>query len=644
MLKHRIGLIGIALLCTALGSEALTLGRARGAVLIGRPLELSIPIHKDVTEDADALCFDAEVFHADSRQDASRVRVLVEGAAQSGDATVRILSSAIVDEPVVTVYLRTGCGQKTTRRYVLLADLASDLAAPKLPVITPTLSPSNVAAAPAGGAGAVESLPTTSAESVTRPARVRKAKSGSATKLAVVGEREKRPEPKADPVAAKSEKVLPKVKIERALGRARLKLDPLDFMSDRVANLDSFMNFDPSADALQTLQKVQTLEDSVKALMALNAKNETRLADMQARLLEAQGHRFPDAVLYALLALVLTCVAAIAWLWRRQRNDAEMNRDLWWQGSAHDHLPDQRDQWGSTPPAPTMVDNAPPVPVPPPPAQPEIDVDSWDIAPTASGVDVKHTEMRRTDFQDLDFPAPVRQRADFLVTLGRTDQAINALKAHLRDERHPEPDVFLDLLGLLHSSGMKAEFKPVSEEFQQRFTCQLPTFAAFRLEGRSLEQYPDLLSRIAVLWPAPKVLEVINAAIYKESRESVSAAFDLAAFRDLLLLQAIAQRVVEPASDKDRTAAAPPPGTPERRVSPSRVNNFEYSDREQATAPVPPEAHVPTVSPSVDLSLDEVWAPLTLDLDLSGDQLDELLDFEVPDSLDKGNDDPTKVR
>ena len=105
-MEYRANIVGVVLLCVAFGSEALTLGRVRGAALVGQPLDMVVPVQMDAGEDASSLCFDADVFHADTRQEASRVRVVVEATAQPQTVNVRVLSSAVVDEPVVTVYLR----------------------------------------------------------------------------------------------------------------------------------------------------------------------------------------------------------------------------------------------------------------------------------------------------------------------------------------------------------------------------------------------------------------------------------------------------------------------------------------------------------------------------------------------------------
>ena len=115
-------LIGLVIFGTALGSAALTVGRVRGAAWIGQPLALSIPVQLEPGTTDSALCAEADVFYADAIQDPSRVRVSQELDAQGDTRVVQVYSAASIDEPMVTVYLRVGCAQKVSRRYVLLAD------------------------------------------------------------------------------------------------------------------------------------------------------------------------------------------------------------------------------------------------------------------------------------------------------------------------------------------------------------------------------------------------------------------------------------------------------------------------------------------------------------------------------------------
>ena len=126
------------LLLAATSSSAVSLGRHRGAALIGRPLDISVQAVFDAQEDPAGLCLDADVFYGDSKLGKSRVRVTTEKISSSApESVIHIRSSVPVDEPVVTLYLRVGCQQKAEKRYVVLADMASEVAPGALPVITP---------------------------------------------------------------------------------------------------------------------------------------------------------------------------------------------------------------------------------------------------------------------------------------------------------------------------------------------------------------------------------------------------------------------------------------------------------------------------------------------------------------------------
>ena len=67
--KSRRVLAGALLMAIALDGAALNLGRAKGVVWIGRPLDVTIPISVDLGGDASAVCATADVFHADNQRD-----------------------------------------------------------------------------------------------------------------------------------------------------------------------------------------------------------------------------------------------------------------------------------------------------------------------------------------------------------------------------------------------------------------------------------------------------------------------------------------------------------------------------------------------------------------------------------------------
>lgn len=566
------------MLCLALSSQALTLGRIRGAVLVGRPLDVAVQVQLDASESAASLCFEADVFHADTRQEASRVHVRVEPTAQAQSVQVRILSSAIIDEPVVTVYLRSGCLQKITRTYVLLADLASELAPPPPPALLGAPSATARALAPAPWvqpiATAEVAKPGLRAE---RPAQRRAENTAQAKPRSVMSGATRKAVPPA--------------------GKARLKLDLMDLMEDRepTLNFSSEMLTQPSADPqhrseaaalwralnaspeeiLRQGARTLALEADIASLKTLTAKNQAGLSDLGARLHLAESERFSAWVVYALLAALLACLAALALVWNRQRRRPDHDQD-WW-----DRV--NTEQTAS-------VDTSEPKPEPVAPARgptataatapPLGHAGLWGNSSQAAHMDVSMVEVSHSVFDELmradaaPMAAPTRnlngltivsqQQVNLLVAQGRPEQAISLLKQHLHDGGNPNPALYLELLSLLHTLGLRADFLHCRDEFGRFFTGKIPEFSVFKNEGRSLEAYPQLLSRIAELWPAPQVLEVLEACIFQDHYEATHQSFDLAAFRELLLLYAVAQRLalMHPAVNSKADPVSPPPPAP----------------------------------------------------------------------------------
>lgn len=577
-MEHRKKILGtgLFLLFMAMGSQALTLGRASSAALIGRPLDLAIPVQMDAGESASSLCFEADVFHGDVRQDPNRVKVLVEPAAQPNMLKVRVVSATAVDEPVVTVYLRTGCGQKATRRYVLLADFPSEVAAPAVPLVTPAPAPALVPARKEAAVAAAVAAP---------------AAAGSPDKTAAVrAPRAPRPQASSKPRAtttaetprATQANVRP---VERLAGQPRLQLDPLELFSDRIANLDGEMNFDPPPDALESIEKIKTLEESLKSLRLLAAKNEASLNALQARLQQEEASGFSRQAGYALIALALVCLAAMAVavvLWRRQ-GQGQVNEE-WW------------DDAGAPAPSRAAEENIDTIPsklpVGPVPSRWPASVHSRHnsgFAPSEHknsrfGLDVNLTEMSDSAFKDFmptgiksgmsskladlqseeapallqparnlnpDAVLDIRQQAEFFVSLGQSDRAAQLLRREIKESHEPNPFVYLDLLALFHSMGLKGEYQQLRESFELLFCCRIPAFTFFKNRSLDLESYPDVLSNIVGLWSQPGVLVWLEGCIFQNPDKGGSLGFDLAAFRDLLFLHGVARILAETPDAED---------------------------------------------------------------------------------------------
>ena len=137
---------------------ALTLGSLQGPVWIGRSMDVALALYAEAGEDMAALCLEADVFYADTRQDPRGVSLSFKAGLPGQPAMLRIASAALVDEPMVTLHVRAGCVHKTSRRYVLLADPPLDLPAPA-PAPPLAASPPAPPAPPAAFASASEPSP-----------------------------------------------------------------------------------------------------------------------------------------------------------------------------------------------------------------------------------------------------------------------------------------------------------------------------------------------------------------------------------------------------------------------------------------------------------------------------------------------------
>ena len=603
----------------ALGSTAMTLGRTRGAALIGRPLDLTVQVRLEPTDEASSACFDADVFHGETRVDASRVSVQFQPAAGAMDATVRIRSSAVVDEPVVTIYLRAGCLQKVTRRYVLLADYPTDTVAPAPVQIVPPV----VQAAPAAAAAPVTPAPTgpARAPAAVSPPAAANAAGASAPAAEPAASTTAPPTPArrspARAAAAAANEPVPKVaSAERPAtvvrrpappapaSRSRLKLDPLDLLIERDPTLRSStemltapaenaqvraqaaalwraINAQPQ-DILRDTQRMQALEADVKGLREQTVKNQASLNELRVQLHKAEGERYANGLVYSLLALLALALAGAGYLWQRSRNAVFSGQDWWRRGETAGGDPEQMGPDSLSPPAVprkpgpssryqdsagsvdvdldvdesmfATLKTARPVVAPPEPAPRLVPVmDHSDFVASIPG------SSRAVNAEEL---FDIQQQADFFISLGQHEQAIEVLKNHISDNVETSALAYLDLLKIYHSLSRRDEYDQLRDDFNKVFNAQVPVFDAYSDKSSGLEAYHNALARIESLWPSPKVLEIIEESIFRKPGSGDGEAFGLEAYRELLLLYAMAMDVVERGGnvmDFDMSGLSQPP-------------------------------------------------------------------------------------
>ncbi len=583
--SNQLWVLSAVMACAATTSSALTLGRARGAILLGQPLGLTVAIQTDAEEASADLCFDADVYYGDIRQGSSRVSIAPLRSESGAPTAVRITTTTAIDEPIVTVYLRSGCGVKTSRKYVLLSDLASDLA-PMTAADVPARVDRTVVQTPS-----IVSTPV-AAKTNTEPApdRVRKSKSANNT-----GQTAPAAKPAMHPVTA----------IAKAASRpkSRLKLSILDLvdikdpdlkLSNELSTLPSedlakrdaasalWRSLNKSTDEIiQDEARQKLLAADVKSLQEVSGKNQRDVQELAKRLERSESQRYSNPVIYILAGLLALAAAALIYVFSKMRS---RQSDLpWWRSDSFadsdeavsvGHLDlnlESRSPTGPVTAGDTVAQASPkPRPVSPPldfsnsgldidlglddPVIPapqvslpadrkEIAIAVKNSAPGGIHRDLSqslHASLHAINTQEM---LDVRQQADFFMTLGQHEEAISLLEGSIRENEASNPLVYLDLLKVLHTLSRKPAFDHFRSEFNDIFTGRVHAYATFGQPGNTLDAYPQICAEISEQWGTEGAVDFLEQCMVRRLEDSAEMYFDLDAFRDLLTLHAVASRL-----------------------------------------------------------------------------------------------------
>ena len=590
---------GALLLGVTANTFAVSLGRMRGTAIVGRSFDVTLLGQLGSNERLSALCVDAEVFFGDNHILPGRVSTVLAAGATAGEVLIRVRTSSAVDEPVVTVNMREGCLQKNTRKYVFLAEVltgkAGDLAigsgevAGSAPVQLPAVGDQDgKITRPANPPFVAPSVAASVAASLQKKAETNKTSSVTP------------PDGTAQRLSGLSARLTAKTALESASksSRSRLKLDPLEIGAERdpVLRASSELLTQPSADAQQRAaaaalwqalnaqpqdmlrdnQRLKSLETDVAKMLTQSRMTDKAVSDLRVQLEQSRSERFSNWLVYALAALLFLTWLTAAFLWTRSRREhGEESGSLWWRKglgpddkAAMDRAPQamagsMRDAnfthanlnstWKFEPNfglegADPLFDRLKGSSSVPPAGRFKT------IEPIAANDRVEFsislpsmTGMPRIVNAEELFD--VQQQADFFVSLGDFDKAIEVLRQHIADNVETSALAYLDLFDLYHQLGRKVDYEILSEDFSRTFNAKVPAFDDYKSATQGLEFYSAALSRIVSLWPTPKVLEVIEESIFRKP-DSRSEVFSLAAYRELLLLHAIAKKVVDPSGGR----------------------------------------------------------------------------------------------
>lgn len=435
LLNARGLLAGSLGLCMAVGVMAVSLGPNTSSAVLGQPLDLSVKMMLDRGDDPNALCLDASVFYVDRQLDKAQVGVTAEKSANSQESMIRIRADSPVEGTVVTVHLRAGCAQQTTRRYVVL-----------------------VAAKPrqAGAEGSAIQLQTT---------------------------------PAAPEIAARNQNQ------ERELRQLREEL----------------------------------------------AKAQTALADSREQLQTVQSQGFRKELVFGVVGLLCLTFAGLLFLLRQRPRDPALT------GVGSGLMPEPGVTTASGSELginESLFDELRRLPARSPRSVPDSipPLAKQDRAKFSVSVPFVPRTVRVPEIFDL------QQQVEFFSSLGQQAKAITLLRRHLVDNVKTSALVYLDLLDLYHQTGDREAYEDLRADFNSVFKTRIASFDDYTAVGTNVTAYEDVLARIEAVWPKRRVFDIIDNALFREPGNPAEV-LDLEAYRELLLLHAVAREIIDLQAD-----------------------------------------------------------------------------------------------
>ncbi|MES2228354.1 MAG: hypothetical protein V4540_11390 [Pseudomonadota bacterium] len=597
--------IGTALWVAAPPAQAVGFGRVSNATQLGQPLDFVAAVRLDPDEVLPPECVSAEVQSGENRLGQGQVRVALEGPADSSLRSVRVSTTALIDEPVVTVSVTLGCTAKITRRFVAFIDPplinAPQTAPVEAPVPPQRIEPQAAVSSPPPPRAEPTFTPGSTAPTGRGAAPRPRARAPVPTALgprAAAAARRTAAEPRADnPQRSAATSRQPRVAARAAPPGPRLQLEAAAPVVARSASTPAsgpgpapLIAAEPAsapkpeavAEPLAVeRQRIQALEEGLAKLTKDSQAAQAALNSVQARLKEAESQRYANPLVYVLAGLSALLALLVVFLWWRQARAQGLAQ--WWAGPAPAASPTTLAAGAAAAMAAAELEEASrpdPVATPPTPAG-------------ALAV------SRRVEANEAPAPQPVRelsveelidleQQADFFVVLGQDEAAIDLLMSHVRTDGSNSPLPYLKLLEIYRRRGEGEAYQRIRERFNRRFNARAPEWDADPGHGRSLADYPETVERLQGLWSAPtRTMQVLKEALFR--RDTAGPTYDLPAYGELLFLYAIARDLAErgdpsPSVDVDLLLPLEHAGTP----SPPRGGTLDAMARGEQTAALAP--------------------------------------------------------
>ncbi len=605
LLLHSTLGAAVLLLVSPLAS-ALGFGSGTSPTTLGQHLNFAASVILDVDETISRDCVFADVVAGDAQVAPRNVRAVLEATRDPTQRIVRVTTSVVIDEPVVTIEVSVGCGSRISRRFVAFIDppslqLAEAGASETMPLPSQgvdgqTATLADVArqadASRRPGASVAPENDGDPPASRARPAPRGPERIAVASAASVAPARPRHTHAAAKPARASTRTALvapprragPRLRLEAPGLLAATPPPPAASAASAVAALPNVVVpvalpvlpaqaamalVTPSATAAsdatteaQQRERIQTLEAGLASVRAGAQATQQTIGELQARLRQAEGARYRNALVYVLIGTTLLGIlVAIALWWLRPR---QRQRARWFDAQAS-----QQARAGRTEKRP----------VPPPPLAPSIPAPAtgdsghnWSEHPANAlpstrpaaigGLDVTTVlgpELPRPDFEanshrgvavsvrnnsgelSMEELIDLEQQAEFFVVLGQDEAAISLLDGYVQGGgKSPLP--YLQLLEIHQRRGEQPAYDRVRKTFNGRFNAHAPDWSSDLHLGRALDAYPQTVARLQSLWTTPlSAMTALDNLLFR--RQAAEETFDFPAYSELLFLYSIAREL-----------------------------------------------------------------------------------------------------
>lgn len=574
-------------------AQALMIGTPQTRAELGRTLQMDIPVRLDGPESLPLSCVEAQ---AQSGEFGGGVGPLaITSKPTSGGLTLALRSQQPLREPILIVRLHLACQYQRTQVYTLLVDPP----APELPLVAGSAvatapkvrkdtrvedAPMPLQSVAQGGvspSAQAASTPPRKSPRENKPVASRPAEQPPVRRAVVKHEARHEPAHVAQPPAI------------RPVVQSRLEMDDLsaaDLMASPQLRLATALPATlPSLSAVQrtqlnqlrqlimdataapgdaqpTLQQISALQDRANVLQRQFEQASQQLQRSQSELASVRAQSYSAGVVYALIAALVALGALSFWLWRRGA-DPGLAESPFIPASAARGLADaaaEKPFAAATPTASASSLSVQASTIPPPvmpfglppsvdgrPMQPEIDVVSAGAPPPStwghSGFDWDSRFMQPMS-QDkqvhVDELMDAGHLAEYFIEMGDDQRAIDLLEKSLDDSASDSFALpYLLLFDLYRKHGLKKEFESLYTRFERRFNVAVAPWgqqADGAGQGRDLMDYDRAMKLITLAWGEPQSVSVLEHMLMDDPQQH-RMGFDLAAYRDLLMLYTVAR-------------------------------------------------------------------------------------------------------